>query len=342
MNALSLPITMALLALPLAAQTSYTSPKGMDNTQGNNVFYHWAGARVMQVVDNTNLTPRPLFQLSFRQATGAYSSATPGTMDLVLTMAQTPWGMVDEMFADNYTSNKLVVFSGKINIPDWTQAPTATPSPFNFTIKFTKPWVYKGVTALVWHVDYKNSTAGTHKMDRAFGTYGYNLGTGLGTGCGGYTGYLRLWNTGNYHPSSGMHFQIGATGGPKSAPSWLLIDSKDSALAIKGLCTKLHALPTIILPVGNTDATGLLSHKYLNFPYIPAIQNGKFVTQIMSLDTTQSGLPFSLTDGRQATMPSNSSTNGYAACYSWESGSGATHSNGHYIFFGGCPVTEIK
>jgi len=263
-------------------------------------------------------------------------------MDLVLTMAQTPWGVVDEMYAENHKTNKVVAFSGKINIPDWTKAPASTPSPFNFTIKFTKPWVYKGGTALVWHVDYKNSTAGTHKMDRAFGSYAYKLGTALGTGCNGYTGYLRLWNTGNYHPTSGMHFEIGATGGPASALSWLLIDSKDSALSIKGLCTKLHALPTILLPVGSTDATGILSHKYLNFPWISAIQSGTFVTQIMSIDTKQSGLPFRLTDGTTAVMPVNAATNGYAACYSWASGSGATNSPSHFIFFGGCPVTEIK
>lgn len=344
MKPLLLSVGLVLISIPLAAQTSFTSPKGLDNKEGNTLFFHWAGARVMQVVDNTNLTPRPIFQLSFRQDNSASTKGSKGTMDLVLTMSQTPFQLIDENFAANFRSNTAVVFKGKANIPNWTKAPTKAPAPFTFAIKFTKPWVYKGKTALVWHVDYKNATAGTHTMDRDYTIIhpASTTGTQLGKGCGNYTGYLRLLNTGNYDPVTGMHVEVGATLGPKKALTWLFIDGKDSNLTVPGLCTKLHALPTLVIPVGSTDATGTLTHKYLTFPYVSAIQNASLVTQLFSIDTSQKGLPFALTGGRKATMPASSGTYGHAASYAWASGSGTANAISHLVFFGGAPVTQLK
>ncbi|MEZ5987809.1 MAG: hypothetical protein R3F30_01520 [Planctomycetota bacterium] len=340
-----LSLALAVLAAPALAQTtSYTVPYGLDSIEGNQVFYHWAGGRVMQVADMSNPKPRAINQLSFRRNNAAYSSATKGTLDVVVTMAQCDWSLLDTVFKGNWQTNVVEVLNAKsVNIPDWTTAPTTPPAAFDFTLKFAKTWVYRGQTALVWTVDYANSTAGTHTMDRDYGAYVYNAGTSLGSGCGNWVDYMRFWNTGPSSPVTGFHMQVAGTSGPANMPVFMMLDGTDSNLSVPGLCAKLHALPTFIFYLGLNDASGNLSHRYVTLPWVGPIQGGTIYTQLLAPDASQTGIKLAVSGGQKVLIPTNSATaNSHPTMYAWASGSGATTATSNYIFFGGAPVAELK
>ncbi len=342
-------LAAAVLAAPAVAQAVRTVPVGFEKKWGGVPFYHWASAagRTMQVVDNSNTTPfAAIKQLSFRRH-NATSSGTPGTADVEVTMSQANWGMLDTRFAEQEKARnaKVVCKMKQINLPDWTAMPKDMS--FDFPIKFDAPWVYlgrglPGTEALVWTVRYKNSTAGTHVLDRAFGAYKYTAGTVIGSGCSGYSHYLRFWNTGPHSANDGMHMEVAGASGPKSSPTLMFFDLKDAQMTVPGLCSTLHALPVVVFPVGGTDAMGVLSHRYLQLPYIQGIEGWTIFTQLLSLDTTQTGLPFSVSNANTLTIPVNASVKGDSACYAWAQGVGATTAIGNFWFFSGAPVTELS
>ncbi|MEZ5987811.1 MAG: hypothetical protein R3F30_01530 [Planctomycetota bacterium] len=339
-----LPIALCLLAGPALAQaTSYTVPYGLDSTPGNNAFSHWSGGRVLQVVDMSNRTPRALNQIAFRRYQSTSTGATSGALDVIVTMAQCDWAVVDTVFKNNWQTNVVEVLNAKsVSIPDWTVAPNPAPAPFDMVFKFSKTWVYRGNSALVWTVDYSNSTANGRSMDRDYGTWNYVGGTSLGTGCGSYGDYLQFWNLGSASPISGFHLQVAGTNGPATAPTFLLLDGSDSNLTVPGLCAKLHALPTFIFYLGASDASGTLSHRYLTLPFLAGAQNATIYTQLLAVDTTQTGLPFAVSGGQKVTIPSNTSTYGHPSCYLWAPGGGATVATGNFVFFSGAPIAELK
>ncbi|MEZ5987813.1 MAG: hypothetical protein R3F30_01540 [Planctomycetota bacterium] len=339
-----------LLAQAPAQVTSYTSPTGLDGTEGNNYFYHWGSTtgRVLQVVDWSNLQPRAINQMAFRRDTTVASNTTSvsGTLDLVVVVAQCDYRNVDSVYAGNHTSNPRTAYSGKINFPDWRTKPLIAPANFDFVIKFNTTWTYLGralanTQALVWTADYKNATNGYGYMDRDYSGYSTATGTPLGSGCGGFADYLQFLNSGDYDPLSGMHLRVRGTNAPPNAPIFLMFDGTDSNLTVPGLCARLRALPTFVFYMGPADGTGLMSDRYLTLPYIKALESGTLYTQLLTVDTTQAGLPFAVTGGQKVTVPSQAKpTNAHAACYHWSSGSGGTVSPG--IFFSGAPIAEFR
>jgi hypothetical protein len=340
-------LAVLILAATLSAQTSTTSPKGLDKLEGNSHILFWGPKNILQVIDDTNRKARTIQSLAFRQDSVAkwVGSGKKGSADVVVTMSQTAFHFIDLKYTANMRSNTSVVFKGKVVLPDWTKLPWRYPAPFDLVIKWTKPWVYDGKSALVWQVEVgKSTSSGRHAMDADYtgAQVPYGLGKKLGTGCGGYVGYLLLRNSGNYSPVTGMHFELwSSTGGPPNSPTWLLIDGKDSNLSIPGLCARLHALPTIIAPMGNTDAKGALTTKYLNLPYLSSIQGASFVTQLLTLAPAQPGLPFGITNGQQAKMPANPGTYGHAtvSLHGWTPKSTSLSMG---IVYGGAPIALLK
>ncbi len=99
--------------------------------------------------------------------------------------------------------------------------------------------------------------------------------------------------------------------------------------------------PTLMLPVGKTTRLGALTTKHLNFPYQDRLQGANFVTQLLTLAPSQPGLPFGITNGRQARMPANAGTYGHAAVslHSWSPKSSTLSMA---VFYGGAPVALLQ
>jgi len=341
---LSLAVALAA-GSALAQATSYTVPAGLDGTEGNKVFSHWAGStgRVLQVVDMSNTTARSIGQLAFRRDKAPTSSGTKGALDVVVTMGQCDWALVDTVFKHNLQTNVVEVLNAKsVNIPDWTTAPTTPPAAFDFTLKFAKTWVYGGKTALVWTVSYAGSTAGTHQMDWSHGSYVSNTGTSLGKGCGIWTDTLEFWNTGRADPRVGFHLQVAGRSGPKGMPVFLMLDLKDGNLAVPGLCARVHALPAFIFYLGSNDANGHLSHRYLTLPWVSASQGIMVYTQLLAPDASQTGIKLAVSGGQRVIVPINNATDCHPTCHLWATGSTATAAIFDLVLFGGAPIAELR
>ncbi|MEZ5987810.1 MAG: hypothetical protein R3F30_01525 [Planctomycetota bacterium] len=340
---LRLPLALSLLAAPALAQaTSYTVPYGLDTAEGNAVSYHWAGDRVLQVVDMTNPRLRVLQQIAFRRDDQAQTPATAGAMDVVVTMAQCEWSRISTAFKDNWQTNAVQVLNAKnVSVPDW-RVRAKSPAPFDFVLKFANPWLYRGQTALVWTIAYANSTAGVHRMDRDCGTYLFNVGQPLSRSCGSWYDYVRFWNTGNYAPFTGFHLEVGVSSDRPNTPVFVMLDTSDRQLKVPGLCTDLHTLPTFLFYLGTTDGKGNLPDVYLSFPWVWGVEGGDVFTQTLAPDATMTGIKLGLSGGRRTTIPVNPSGYGHQTCYLWAEGSDTATAIGRYVFYGGAPVAELR
>lgn len=333
----------ALVAVASAASaatqaTSDTMPVGMDKTEGNAVFYHWGAANGRSLTGIGDLSrPRSINQIAFRR-NGTSNAGAARTLDVEVILSD---GNLNYVVADAdliHGARKTVVLKATgVKFPDWS-ANAGSPAPFDFVLKFTKPFVYiRG--DLVWQVRYTNpSQTGLAQMDREWTGPTGTTGVVAGAGCGSFTHTLRLENNGSGMAANGMRMRINATGAKPNAPTWLMLDFKASNITVPGLCSKLYALPTVFLPLPATNAAGGLPFVYVGFPYIVGLQGASFTTQLLSLDTSQTGLPFLASNGRTATMPINTSTTSRTATYMWTSLPTLTGT----CFFGGSVIAELK
>ncbi|MCA8970814.1 MAG: hypothetical protein KDC95_13555 [Planctomycetes bacterium] len=308
----------------------------MDTVEGNQVFYHWGSTGRSLTGIGPLSRPRALNQLAFRRD-GSSPSGNKRTLDADVTLST---GSLLHFIGDTATMHgpdkTLVLSQTALNFPDWTTS-AGSPAPFDFVLKFQKPFVYvRG--DLIWSVYYTNpSDSGLAVNDREWTGPQAGGSSVVGTGCGSFTHTMQLENNGPGMAHGGMRIRVNATGTQANTPTWLLVDFTASNLSV-GLCANLYASPTIMTYLTTTNATGGLPYCYVGFPYIAAAQSATIVTQILSLDPTQSPLPLALSDGRSATMPSNSSTASKEAAYMWSSNPTTTGT----VFFGGSLCVELK
>lgn len=316
------------------AQSSNTMPVGFDATEGNTSFSHWGGSRFLTGIGPL-ASPRTISQIAFRRNGGA--SAAARTMDVDVTLST---GNLNFFIADAdklHGANKTVVFSQTaVNFPDWTNV-VGTPAPFDFVLKFQRPFPYT-TGDLIWTVFYANSSVSTSATtDREYTGPTNGSSSIIGTGCGTFLHTLQLENNGPAMPNNGMRIRVSASGAQPAVPAWVMIDFMASNVPIPGLCANLYAIPTIFQYLTSTSATGTLPNVYMGFPYIAGAQGATIVTQILALDPTNPTFPLAVSNGRQATMPTSTSTTAREAAYLWSTAPTTTGTT----FFGGSLVVEL-
>jgi hypothetical protein len=334
--------SVAVLSTTAFAQT-VTSPKGLDTTEGNVSFLHFTSTRRFQSVDNTHAGSTLLVkQLGWRRdggASGGGANAPARTFDLEVKMGHVSMTKLSREF-DKNTGGAGVVFTKKnVNFPDWT-GNAGSPAPFDFQVPLDSNFLYGGNQALLIDFSFDNlvSTVTTGvSVDRDYIGSTNSTSTLLGTGCSGYAHVARLENNGPALPNYGMRMRVNGTGAPPGANVLLNIDFSDANLPIPGLCANVRALPTISIDLGPSDAGGALLECSISFPYNAAIQGATFVTQFLSLDASQPGLPVRVSNGRQNTMPTNSNATGHEALYGWST---LPTTNGT-LFWGGTMVIQL-
>lgn len=311
-------------------------PIGMDAIEGNAVFYHWGSTGRSLTGIGPLSRPRAINQLAFRR--DASPSGATRTLDATVTLST---GSLLYFVGDTATmhgpNQSVVLQQTGVNFPDWSTS-AGSPAPFDFVLKFQKPFVYT-LGDLIWSVYYTNpSDSGLATNDREWTGPVTGASTVVGAGCGGFSHTMQLENNGPGMVKSGMRIRVNASSAPASSPAWLLVDFTASNIPVPGLCASLYALPTIFLPLPVTTSTGTLPLVYVGFPYTAAAQGATIVTQLLSVDPTQTGLPLVVSNGRSATMPTSSTTSSKDAAYMWSSNPTTTGS----VFFGGCLVVELK
>ncbi len=333
------PITAFAIALavctPVAtSQTTFTSPKGLDTTEGNTLFFASTN-RVYQGIDASNLkTVAVLKKFAMRRDMGSASSGGASTVDATLTIGETNMGIVHSNPVRNFSVKKTLVFPTKNIIwPDWGAA-SPTPAPFDFQIPFATTYIYLGVNALVWDLKLQNGTNTGNRFDRDFTFYTTGGKASLSPGCSGFTLAQVMESNGPALTNYGMRLKAGVTNAPPSAPVSLSLAVVDANLTVPGFCAKLHALPLVILPIGVSNASGQVFNCYWNVPFAASLNGFTLITQAFS--SLGGGLV--LSNGVSSTMPTNAATAGHEAGYVWHSLAG--NPNG-FVFHGGSIVVQF-
>jgi hypothetical protein len=330
----------ALAASAIQAQTpTFTSPKGLDTVEGNSnhdyIMFRYNKMRFQQIDStNTGAGPRVLKTIAWRRdgtVTGtARNDWVARTTDMTVILSEAvPMGSATVNFNTNYLGQPTTVFTTKnVNLPDWTALPTTPPAPFDFKLTLDVPWLYAGVNNFLWEVQSDNlsllSSDYGNDYETSTGTFtpASNSGTILGVGCVVPPNTLPflLSNTVYNHASK---FRIVTSGsrGPANSPALLFADAIDSNLTVPGLCTTLHAMPTLIIPLGVTSGTGAIASTTTdNLAYDPSLVGAQVFFQAMALDTAQPGIPIALTHGRVNTIPNPPTPPVTARLYEYSTG----------------------
>jgi hypothetical protein len=245
---------------------------------------------------------------------------------MAIVMSHADFGRIDGTFDNNYLDAPVSVFTKKsVNFPDWTTAPVTPPAPFDFVVPFDSAWPYTGVNALLFDFTIENpSVTSGATMDRDFVSPASGTGVLIaGTGCTAtgrtsvFAQTVSLENGGPALPNYGMRINFTATNAPAGAGVLAFVDVVDSNLTVPGLCTTLHALPTLLLVVGTASPTGALPEVSYSFPYDVSLQTGVLFSQLFALDAGQPGIPVVLSTARRSTMPSSTATTGHECMYHW-------------------------
>ncbi|MCB9883064.1 MAG: hypothetical protein H6832_17045 [Planctomycetes bacterium] len=315
-------IVLAAALTAACASAQITSPKGFLTTEGstNHNYILFAKATMhWQAIDNTHVGggAKVLNEAAWRRDGTAATNALWIARTMTgweMNMARADWGNLDHLdlsknvITGTYTQ---VVKPTTINAVDIT-AQTTSPAPWTTVVKFDAPFVYDGTTSLMWEVKY---TSNTVLQDYAFdfdyngGSSAYSSGSGttIGTSCTatGQTSAIS-WSPSfrNYGSRFGIYWSS-ISYMPATSPTFLWLDFSDPNLTIPGLCTAIHALPTISVPLGVSSATGSLPATDLKIPYVASAIGASLYGQTWAVDLGMSPLPFVFSYGKKWTVPTD-------------------------------------
>src|SRR5262245_53116407 len=174
-----LTCSLALLvsAACLSAQSTFTSPKGFDTTEGATNHDYILASKIgltFQQLDATNRgTTGMLKSIAWRRdgVLATNTTNTARTLEMEVLMADTVVANVSTTHAANYKNPPTVVFTKKmVNAPDWTQKPVTAPAAWDLKAQFDTPWLYLGTDDLLWEVRVTQNSAvtGTSGLAYAF------------------------------------------------------------------------------------------------------------------------------------------------------------------------------
>jgi hypothetical protein len=285
-----------------------------------------------QQLDSTNVNTgiKVLRSLAFR-ADGVSTTRTawvPRTVDVTILMAEAvPIPSATANFANNYLKPPTTVFTTKnVNLPDWTQAPAGVPAPFDLKFTFDMPWIYFGQSNFLWEIQSDNLSSLTaygndHQTEVGTGPR-TDPGKALGTGCivGSNTLGFRLNQTVTNH---GTKFSLSTSisRGPASSPALLFLDYQNRNTTVPGLCSPVFAMPTVVLPLGVTTATGTLGPMLTdNIPFDAQLVGANLFFQVLAVQLSVPGFPITLTNGNDNTIPPTPGPQQIARIYEYSLG----------------------
>lgn len=306
------------VTLAVANAQSFTSPRGLDALEGDAshfALFNPAYVRFQQIDDTQTGQAATLRSISFRrdaERTAVFGGAR--ALDLTIRLGDADYTTAGGTFASNWSAPPVVAFARRsVNTPDWSQAATARPVPFELTLPLDAPFAYAGARALAFELTMENVAAsGGPDVDAEHGTSSPFLseyGRGTGYGCLAATQPLELthatWfeNWGPTHPGYGMRIGTRVDWADPLQPVVVNLGFVDQSLQIPGLCGTLWVLPTLNIPLGNADANGSIALRWTNLAYLQALEGIRFYSQALALSPSLPGIPVVLSERRDARMP---------------------------------------
>lgn len=160
MNTKQILLSCALIAAPVVAQSSFTSPNGFLNTEGTHSSYgvgYYKEGRYQFVDGELRGSALALTSVAFRPDSRKHTSGTGMGRTFAsckVSMAEGDFGTIDRTFSTNYVGTPTVVFNGKMSWSTLTTI-TAKPAPWNSQLTFPlgKTFNYSGKQDLVTDFD---------------------------------------------------------------------------------------------------------------------------------------------------------------------------------------------
>ncbi|MCB9917781.1 MAG: hypothetical protein H6832_05215 [Planctomycetes bacterium] len=314
-------LSTALLASVASAQI--TSPKGYVSTEGTSSHNYmlfskyemrWQGIDRSHVGAGAKVMNEVAWRRDGTSSTGStWTARTMSNWEMNMGLADWATLQVTDLEKNYKTGSKVQVVKPRtLSVVDISAPPTSAPAPWTTVVKFDAPFVYTGSDPFVWEVIYSGNTVTTdYSFDFQYvGTssgYSSTSGTAVGTNCTatGMTSAISTYVT-FYNHLTKFRIYYSLYNMPANSPAFMWIDGMDQNLTVPGLCTKLHALPLINIPLGVSDATGRVGSGYIdNLPYVPSVIGNDLYFQYVGVDLGQAGLPFALSAGRKITVPAD-------------------------------------
>lgn len=319
-------LSIACLALTsIGVAQAFTSPKGYltaEAASNHNYMLFSKYEMYWQAIDKTQIGAgtKVMREVAWRRdGTGASSAFAARTMtNWEMSIGKANYGLHNSVdISKNALAGtfKQVVKPTTLNVIDISAPPTTAPAPWTTVVKFDTPFIYDGADALLWEVRYSTNTLSTNYSFDATtgGNYAYTTSTAskLGSACTvrGNTSPIS-WSTQWRNYGTGFSIYHGTIANlPLNSPAFLWIDFADANLSVPVACTTIHALPTIVLPLGVSDASGSLAAAEFPLPYVQSAVGANLYGQVWAFDPgRQSGLPMSFSDGARWTIPADPTT----------------------------------
>lgn len=297
----------------LGAQSGVVSPQGFAVTEGR-AWEMWpfvATGRLQQVHGDLRGSPLTIRSLAFRRDTGR--DYEPGmvarTLDAELGIGHADYATRGGSFAANYQGARVVGYARRpLSLPDLTQASPVRPAVFSVAVPLDAPFLFSGMQDIAWDLAvFANDAAQQYYFLDSH--YSFNSEAGAtsfyGNGCtaGNVSWPLLLdasvWT--QIEPDQ-LSFLWKCSNLPTGGtqPVWLLLGTVDPDLAVPGLCTRLRCDPMVAVP--GTAPLGVMTVNF-SLPWNPGMLGTTVRAQGIGGDTTQSGLPFVLSNGASASVP---------------------------------------
>jgi hypothetical protein len=313
-----LALALALGLAPLPAQ-SLTSPRGLLGVEGDArhfALFNPGYQRFLQIDDSWTGQPvAGIRALAFRRD-GEQANPFGGarSVDLEVRLGRADYAAASGSFVGDWTGTPTVAFRSKtIQIPDWSQLAATRPAPFDLLVPLDAAWSYDGTQALAFELTMRNTTGILGpEVDAERGTargFTQAVGAAFDFGClvSGQglemTHSLDIENHGPNHPTYGIRLGLALRLAPPGQAAVVNLDFSDPMLRVPGLCTTLHALPNIALPLGGTDPSGTIPRVWFDVPHAAALEGLHLFTQALVLDPRGFGLPIALSERRDAVIP---------------------------------------
>lgn len=302
---------LLLTASAALAQTPVVSPAFYATREGNTFSttpFSANRARYQQVHGDLRGQAFVVKSIKLRRDGLANFAYRARTVTLEAYMARSDHSKLSATFASNYTAPPTQVLKPRaVRLPNWTGRPPGTPSPFDLTVPFDRPWAYDGKTDFLWEV--RMTSAGGNRLliafVDAFRNRGYlpDLGRRLGVGCRSRNtrmpleliADLRTYRTPRQHTIAWN----GKWAPPRSQVT-VAVGLTDPRLQI-GLCTTVHVLPLATVSA-RANVIGGYATKPITLPYDPTLVGVKTYAQAIVADRAQTP-PFSLSNGVEAALP---------------------------------------
>lgn len=319
---LALPLaTAALLAAGLTAQSSFVSPAGLAQREGNsgNAFPFAntsvaASRRYQQVHSDLGAATRTIRALRFRLSETTQGFGGTSFLDLEMVMGPAvPWNTIQTGFDQNWTAAPTTVIGRKI-VQFGPQGAGASPGPAPFGdqqgLFLDAPFLHAGPGSLGWevrvHGAVQSGALGANDAHAATPGYFGLASTGEGCVASGQSGGRMSVPISALDVGGTVVFAAGLVRGPASAPALLAMGVGNPNLALPGLCGRICTDLLLVVPMGSTDPSGAISSSESGFRIVlPNTFGGaRLQVQAHALDMFRSDpLRVANSDGVQVTFP---------------------------------------